>query len=453
MIVQDTRPVQREATGTPDRLVDHRGGGGRIWPPKIPRSPVFDETLSLMREGYGFLPRRFADLDTPIFRTRLMLRDVICMTGPIAARLIYDDARLTRVGAMPQTVLRLLQDRGSVQQLDGAAHRHRKALFVRILMEDKGSLDRLVATFRRQFLERVPDWSRMGAVALGKELDLILFRTALSWTQAPVDADLLEDDAALVADMIENAGHVGPRTFGTLFRRSLLERRFRAAFREIRRGKLTPMPGSPMAMLAGYRDVHGQLLSPTVAAVELINLIRPLVAIGRYIVFAALRLERHPQWKEILAEPDAERLTDFAEEVRRISPFFPFVGAVARASFDWKGYRIRRGQWLMLDLYGSCHAGEAFRAPDEFRPGRGVRRDEADYSFIPQGAGSTARGHRCPGEMATVELLKEAARLLAGVIDYEVPEQDLSVSLTTVPTGPTDGFIISGVRWRGMERA
>ncbi|MEC9463699.1 MAG: cytochrome P450, partial [Pseudomonadota bacterium] len=67
--------------------------------------------------------------------------------------------------------------------------------------------------------------------------------------------------------------------------------------------------------------------------------------------------------------------------------------------------------------------------------------------------GSTARGHRCPGEMATVEILKEAARLLAGVIDYEVPEQDLSVSLTTVPTGPTDGFIISGVRWRGMERA
>ena len=426
--------------------------GIRTWPPKIPRSPSFDETLALMREGYGFLPRRFADLDTPIFRTRLMLRDVICMTGPIAARLIYDDARLTRVGAMPQTVLRLLQDKGSVQQLDGAAHRHRKALFVRMLMEDREALERLVATFRREFLERVPDWSRKGAVSLGRELDLILFRTALSWTQAPVDDATLEDDAALTADMIENAGHVGPRTFTTLFRRSQMEKRFRAAFREIRSGRRTPLPGSPMAMLAAYRDVHGALLTPTVAAVELINLIRPIVAIGRYIVFAALRLERHPQWKEILAEPDAERLADFAEEVRRISPFFPFVGAVARASFDWRGYRIRRGQWLMLDLYGSCHDGAVFRAPDEFRPGRGVRCDEEDYAFIPQGAGSTTRGHRCPGEMATVEILKEAVRLLAGTIDYEVPEQDLSVSLTTVPTGPADGFVISGVRWREMER-
>ena len=452
MNVQETTRLQTPASGGPDRADGERVGCGKTWPPRIPRTAAFDETLSLMREGYGFLPRRFADLDTPIFRTRLMLRDVICMTGPIAARLIYDDPRLTRVGAMPQTVLRLLQDKGSVQQLDGAAHRHRKALFVRILMEDRGALERLVAIFRRQFLERVPDWSRMGAVSLGRELDLMLFRTALSWTQAPVDAETLDDDAALVADMIENAGHVRPRTFGTLFRRSLMERRFRAAFRDIRRGRLAPMPGSPMAMLAGYRDVHGELLPPTVAAVELINLIRPIVAIGRYISFAALRLQRHPQWKEILAEPDAERLTDFAEEVRRISPFFPFVGAVARASFDWKGYRIRRGQWLMLDLYGSCHDGQAFRGPDEFRPGRGLRRDEADYAFIPQGAGSTARGHRCPGEMATVEILKEAVRLLAGTIEYEVPEQDLSVSLTTVPTGPADGFVITGVRWREMER-
>jgi fatty-acid peroxygenase len=182
MNVQDTRRLQTARPQMGASAATRSESTAKIWPPKIPRSPAFDETFALMREGYGFLPRRFADLQTPIFRTRLMLRDVICMTGPIAARLIYDDARLTRVGAMPQTVLRLLQDKGSVQQLDGAAHRHRKALFVRMLMEDRGSLERLVATFRRQFLERVPDWSRAGAVSLGRELDLILFRTALSWT-------------------------------------------------------------------------------------------------------------------------------------------------------------------------------------------------------------------------------------------------------------------------------
>ncbi|TPP10355.1 cytochrome P450 [Rhizobium glycinendophyticum] len=416
----------------------------------IPRSPAFDETLSLLREGYGFLPRRFADLDTPIFRTRLMLRDVICMTGPAAAKLVYDDARLTRVGAMPQTVLRLLQDKGSVQQLDGPAHRHRKAMFVRMLMEDKGGLERLVAIFRRCFLERVPEWMRWGAVQLGAEMDIILFRTALAWTQAPLDADEVEADATLMADMVENAGHVRPRTLGTLMRRSALERRLRAKFRDIRRGRLVPMPDSPLAMLAGYRDAHGELLSPRVAAVELINLLRPIVAIGRYIVFAALRLERHPQWREILAEPDPERLSGFVEEVRRISPFFPFVGAVARAPFTWNGHRIRRGQWLLLDLYGNCHDEAVFREPDAFRPTRGLRHHETDYSFIPQGAGSASRGHRCPGEMATVEIMKEAVRLLTGTITYSVPEQDLSVSLLTVPTGPKEGFIITDVAWRAM---
>ncbi len=37
--------------------------------------------------------------------------------------MFYSGDRFTRTGgAMPPTVLRLLQDKGSVQQLDGAAH-------------------------------------------------------------------------------------------------------------------------------------------------------------------------------------------------------------------------------------------------------------------------------------------------------------------------------------------
>jgi len=425
----------------------------RPWPDEIPRMPAFDETLSLIREGYGFMPRRFADLGLPIFRTRLMLRDVICLTGPEAARLFYDDQNLTRVGAMPSTVRRFLQDKGSVQQLDGPAHQHRKALFLRILMDDRQALDRLVATFRRQFLESVPHWSQMGAVQLGRELDLVLLRTAIMWTHAPIDSDFIEDDATLLSDMIEHAGHIRLATFTTLFRRSRLERRVRMAFRAIRREKVTPMPGSPMAMLASHRDRNSELLTASVAAVELINLIRPIIGIGRYIIFAALRLERHPEWKSALRRGDDALLTDFVEEVRRISPFFPFVGAVARISFKWRGYKVERGQWLLLDLYGTCHDGLSFRGPDEFRPVRHLRMTAENYAFIPQGAGVAAHGHRCPGEMATVEVVKEAVRLLIGAIDYEVPIQDLAVPLTTVPTGPPDGFIISGVRLRDLSAA
>jgi hypothetical protein len=68
--------------------------------PGLPRVPAFDETLSRFREGCGSMPLCFADLGFPIFRTRLMLRDVICLTGPEAARVFYEDQRLTRVSAM-----------------------------------------------------------------------------------------------------------------------------------------------------------------------------------------------------------------------------------------------------------------------------------------------------------------------------------------------------------------
>ncbi|EHS53364.1 putative fatty acid beta hydroxylase (cytochrome P450) [Rhizobium sp. PDO1-076] len=424
-------------------------------PPAIPRSPGFDETFNLAREGYGFLSQRFRSMNTPIFRTRLMLRDVICLAGPDAARLIYDDDRLTRVGAMPQMVLRLIAGKGSVQQLDGAAHRHRKAMFVRMLVEDRTGIDRLVAIFRRNFIERVPDWIRWGAVPLGAELDLILIRTALAWTHAPIDADEIDRDDALLAELAEQAGHFGPRRLplplGLLGRRSQLERRLTAAFRQIRRGRQAPLPGTPMAMIAGYRDQKGLPLSPAVAAGELINLLGPIASLGRYILFAAVELERHGEWREILRVPDDRLLTDFAEEVRRCVPFYPFVGAVARTGFDWNGHPIRRGQWLLFDLYGTCHDEAAFHNAGEFRPLRELRHGPGDYSFVAQGAGSVKDGHRCPGEEATLSIIKEGVRLLTTAIDYDMPaEQDVSVSLSDMPCRPKDGVVISGVRWQEM---
>lgn len=427
----------------------------RARPPAIPRSPGFDETLDLAREGYAFLSQRFRSMNSPIFRTRLMLRDVICLTGPDAARLIYDDDRLTRVGAMPQMVLRLIGGKGCVQQLDGPAHRHRKAMFVRMLVEDRTGVDRLVAIFRRNFIERVPDWIRWGAVPLGAELDLILIRTALAWTHAPIDADEIDRDDALLGALAEQAGHFGPRRLslplGLPGRRSALERRLKTAFRQIRRGKQTPLPGTPMATIAGYRDQKGLPLSPTVAAGELINLLGPIASLGRYILFAAVELERHPEWREILRVPDDRLLTDFAEEVRRSMPFYPFVGAVARTSFDWNGHQIRRGQWLLFDLYGTCHDEAHFHNAGEFRPLRELRHGPDDYSFVAQGAGSVKDGHRCPGEEATLSIIKEGVRLLTTAIDYDMPaEQDMSVSLAEIPCRPKDGVVISGVRWQEM---
>jgi fatty-acid peroxygenase len=84
----------------------------------IPRLDGFDSSVALLREGYEFGARRFARCSSDAFETRLMLRRAVVAFGEEAARRLYEPDRMTRRGALPITVVTLLQDFGSVQMLD-----------------------------------------------------------------------------------------------------------------------------------------------------------------------------------------------------------------------------------------------------------------------------------------------------------------------------------------------
>src|SRR5690554_1544172 len=107
-----------------------------IWrfPPVIPRAEGFDSTLAFLAQGYAFVGNQCAALNSDIFKTQLMLRPVVCMQGEEAADMFYNGGGLRRKGAMPPHTLRLLQDKGSVQQLEDEKHRARKAMFTRLLL-------------------------------------------------------------------------------------------------------------------------------------------------------------------------------------------------------------------------------------------------------------------------------------------------------------------------------
>jgi fatty-acid peroxygenase len=76
----------------------------------VPRTRAFDSTLAFLREGYPFIGRRCAELNSDIFSTRLMGRRAVCVSGPEAARMFWQPGRFTRRGAIPPTTLMLLQD-------------------------------------------------------------------------------------------------------------------------------------------------------------------------------------------------------------------------------------------------------------------------------------------------------------------------------------------------------
>lgn len=62
------------------------------------------------------------------------------------------------------------------------------------------------------------------------------------------------------------------------------------------------------------------------------------------------------------------------------------------------------------------------------------------------GGGDYYINHRCPGEWITIELMKVSLNFLTKSLQYEVPKQDLEISLSTMPTAPKSGFIISNVK-------
>ncbi len=408
----------------------------------IPRAPGPDSTFALLREGYRFIPNRCRGLGSDLFETRLTLRKVVCISGPEAAEIFYGGERFTRVGAMPNRVLALLQDRGSVQTLDGAAHRHRKRMF--LSMMDPDARRRLGAIVERRWRESVAAAGSGEMVLFGMARD-VLTGSVCEWAGVPLSEDEIPAATARFGAMIDNVATFGPKHWRARLLRVRTERWMRREIERIRAREPSPAPGAAHR-IAWHREPDGNLLDTATAAVELINVLRPTVANARFIVWSALALHRHPEWCARFASGDETDLDGFVQEVRRLSPFFPFVGGRVREPFDWRGRRFRKGEWVLLDLYGTNRDGRSYANADQFDPDRFRQREPSAFDLVPQGGGQHETSHRCPGEWLTIDLMKTAVRLLTREMRFAVPPQDLSVALDRIPALPKSGFVMADVR-------
>lgn len=409
----------------------------------IPRDKSLDSTLALLREGYAFISRRCARLQTDAFETRLMLARVICAMGEDAAAMFYHPDRFTRRHALPPTALMLLQDAGSVQLLDGEAHRHRKRMFLELLAP--GSIDALVADVEREWRARIAIWADTGEVVLHREVERILCAAVCRWAGVPLTESAVQQRSGEFSAMIEGAGAIGPRSWRGMLRRARTEEWTRSIIEGVRAGHMRVAEDSPAHRVAWHREPDGTLIDADAAAVELINLLRPTVAVARYVTFSALALHQHPECRERLRAGHGYDAW-FVQEVRRFYPFFPAVGGRVSQAFDWRGTRFAEGDWVLLDLYGTNHDPRIWGDPQAFRPERFSDGDRGPYALIPQGGGAADTGHRCPGEELTIRIAKAAVRMLACEMEYEVPGQDLRVDLGRMPAIPASRFVISRVR-------
>lgn len=412
---------------------------------RLPQINKIDSTLAFAQEGYCFIANRCNRYHTNVFQTRLLLQTTICMRGEEAARLFYDNDRFERKSAAPKRLQATLFGIGGVQGLDDAAHRRRKQMFLSLMSTD--NIVQLGELSTQQWHRYITRWKGMPQVVLLDEVREIFCRAVCTWAGVPLPEQEVKERANDFAAMIEGGGALGIKHWRGRQARSKTETWIGELVRATRARGRESGEQNAMQVMSWHQDHHGNLLDQRIAAVELINILRPTVAIAWYVVFAALALHAYPHCRRRLLEEE-NYLDLFIQEVRRFYPFFPAAAARVRKDFQWNGYEFPQGTRVLLDLYGTNHDPAIWEKPDEFRPERFLKWNGSAFNFIPQGGGDHAASHRCPGEWITLELMRGAVRMLSKDLTYVVPKQDLRINFSRMPGVPNSRFVINSVEPR-----
>lgn len=406
----------------------------------------FDSTMAFLREGYLFIPNRCSSLNSDVFETRLTFKKVTCLNGCEAAKLFYDNNLFERRNAAPKRLRRTLIGDGGVQSLDGGAHENRKAMFLSLMTP--GEIERFVRILKSEMKNASLVWIKKRKVVLFAEMQEILCRAACAWSGVPLKDSEARKRADDMGKMVDGFAAIGCRNYVGRLARKRSEAWMTDIIEKVRRNELAPPQSAALHKMAWHKDENKQLLASDTAAVEVLNIVRPIAAIATYAAFAALALHDYPKCAASLRGGDDEDFQVFVQEVRRYYPFTPFVLAKVREDFDWHGVHFPKGRPVFLSVYGVNHDPRLWPEPERFDPERFRNWTGNQFVFIPHGGGDYRAGHRCAGEQLTVEAMKAVLGFLVEDIHFDVPRQDLNFSLSRIPTLPRSGFIVSNVALR-----
>ncbi len=413
----------------------------------IPQDKGLENSLKLKKEGYRFVQNRMAELDTEIFSTHLMARKVICITGADAVGLFYDNNKFTRKGVAPGYVKKTLFGENTVHGLEGKEHQTRRQMFLSIL--SKEAEEEFIKIYKEYLDKSISVWEFHEPIVLFDAIKVALFTCVCQWASVPVDEEIKNNKANECMEMVFGFGtEFDAHEEGKAARKSF-EEWMEKIFSDIRQGFIEVPKDSPVYKVCEFKDDDGNVFDNHMAAVEMINVIRPIVASTIYITFAALALHENPECLECIRNQEEHYLYKFCEEVRRYYPLAPFLGAIVKEDFVWKGYPFKKNEHVLLDVYGINHDPNIWKNPNQFDPENFSNLSGDSDKLVAQGSGDMQKGHRCPGERITKRILEASVEFLAITIEYElVKGQDITYELTKIPTLPKDKIVIHNIARR-----
>ena len=407
-------------------------------PVGTPAVMMIDQTAPLLLDGYMYLTRLRERAGRDTVPLRLLGRPATCLVGAEATKLFYDPTSFDRHGVVPPNVQKTLFGDAAVHLLDGSAHQQRKAFFVNAL--DPAGTQALTEAVCRSWDRAVQRW-RGSTIVLFDEASRLLTEAVHKWAGVHLaDSDVARTAADMVA-MVDGFASVGTRYVRAATARNRQERRIEELAADARNGRRPAPAGTPFGMALEHHDEAGDLLDEHTVAVEMLNLLRPTVAVAWFVMYSAHALHHWPAERTRLATNDTEAAMTFTHEVRRFYPFAPLLAARARRDLYFDGTSIPGNTLGVLDIFGQNHHPDLWPDPWTFSSTRHTERPPGMFDLVPQGGGDTVAGHRCPGEPATVDILTALAPRMTA-LDARLPEQDLSVTRHRIPARVTSGVIL-----------
>ena len=406
---------------------------------------LHDRTATLMRTGYrfsGWLRARTSG-PAPATTLRLLGRRSLVVRGREGVDLFYDTKRVQRRAATPGPVARMIFGRGAVHTLDDGAHLHRKQLFLDVTGPDlvRDLADRVEDKWGRE-LDR---WVRRGTGTVLPAAVAVFGEAVQEWAGADDSPAVMDRRSTDLGRIVDGFASPSPAWLRARRARKRADGWATRVISEVREGRRRPGRRTAMWVMAHATDPDGDLLPARTAAVELLNVLRPTVAVAYFAAFAALELEANPDLADRCATGDPVAVEKFCQEVRRMSPFVPMLAGRSRCPFTWRGHEVHEGDRLFLDVYGTDNDPNTWSDATTFDPDR-FRYDAAERpDFIPQGGGCVETGHRCPGEGIAMALLRTVVPTLAR-LDWSIHPDDRVYSLRRVPARPNGGVRLLDVR-------
>jgi fatty-acid peroxygenase len=173
----------------------------------------------------------------------------------------------------------VLFGKGGVHRLDGEAHLVRKALLLSLMTD--AALDALDRIVERTWDEALPKLGTLGTLDVFLESARIFAISVCRWAGVPLPQGAIAETSTMLSSLFLHAAALGPAHLEGRRNRNRATAWAAGLIRSARN------PGEAgrkdvTAQVAAWRQPSGEPLSEEAAATELLNVLRPVVAVAVY---------------------------------------------------------------------------------------------------------------------------------------------------------------------------